>query len=207
MDLKSVGEQYRKDKLLESDVDPNPIFELQKWLKSAIEAREKYPNAVHLSTTDSQGFPQGRVVLAKEISASGVSFFTHYNSPKGREIAANSNVSLTFYWKELDRQVRVRGVAKKLSRQENVEYFASRAKLSQVASSISNQSEPVKLADLEAEFARLSSSGPIECPKHWGGYRVEPIDFEFWQGRENRLNDRLFYERVDGDWKISRLAP
>lgn len=197
--------------LRRKDLNPDPIVQSKVWLQQAIDAQVTEPNAMTLATVDATGQPSSRTVLLKGIDERGFSFFTNYESRKGRELAANPKASLTIFWAGLERQVNIRGNVSKLSRQESEAYFAVRPPGSQLGAWVSRQSTEVasrealegRLKEVEAEF----SGKVVPTPSYWGGYVLEPVEVEFWQGRPNRLHDRLRYARENGVWRIARLSP
>ncbi len=211
IELQKLREDYSLSSLDESDVLQNPIEQFKQWIQEALKAGVPEPNAMNLATVDYEGRPHSRIVLLKGFDENGFVFFTNYASDKGREIEANPNVSLCFFWIELERQVRIDGVAKKISKSESEAYFKSRPHKSQVGALASNQSEVVenrlfleqKFEKLEAEFVE----GEVPMPETWGGYVIEPSVIEFWQGRRSRLHDRIKYERKVDNWIIKRLSP
>jgi pyridoxamine 5'-phosphate oxidase len=189
----------------------DPMEQFAAW---SAEAREDVPldEAMTLATVDEQGWPDARMVLLKGFGPDGIRFFTNYESAKGHELEANPRAALVVYWRELDRQVRVRGEVERLSPQDSDAYFASRPRDSQIAASISPQSRPIERGELDRRFEEtlrgLGDDDPVR-PEHWGGYLVRPFAIEFWQGRENRMHDRFLYTRNTGNegWSIERLAP
>jgi pyridoxamine 5'-phosphate oxidase len=213
MTLASIRNEYARAGLLERDVLPDAIAQLERWMSEAIAAGVTEANAATLATCTPEGEPRARVVLVKGLDARGVTFFTNYDSAKGRDLAANPRAALVLFWKELERQVRIVGDASRVDREESEAYFASRPRGSQLGAWASSQSRIVAsreeldaaLAATEARFA----SGPVPTPPHWGGYRVAPRTMEFWQGRPSRMHDRLVYTRdgATGPWRIERLAP
>ena len=192
-------------------VASTPIAQFKRWFEEAISAKITEPNAMTLCTISPSGSPSSRVVLLKDYMDRGLTFFSNYQSRKGRDIEVNPQVALCFYWPDLERQVRIEGVATRLSAIESDEYFAKRPRGSQLGSSVSPQSSVVSSRDeLEAKLQALTQQyegTAVPRPAHWGGYCVTPNRVEFWQGRENRLHDRILYEQSDGEWRISRLAP
>ena len=214
-ELKSIADlrkEYTRGGLDEADADPDPIAQFDLWIHQAIQAGIYEPTAMTLATITPQGEPAARVVLLKHFDHDGFVFFTNYDSDKGRDLAANPRAGLCFYWDQLERQVRVTGGVSKTSREASEKYFARRPRGSQLGAWVSRQSKPIAgrrvleedLARHEAQFAGRD----VPCPPHWGGYCVKPDTIEFWQGRQNRLHDRLRYTRqADGTWKIERLAP
>ncbi len=211
MDLGDLREQYQSEGLDLPDADPDPIAQFRSWFADVEASGLWEPNAMVVSTVDETGWPAARIVLLKALDDRGFVFYTNYGSDKGRELAAVPRTSLTFFWTELRRQVRVRGVARQLGDAENDAYFAGRPRGSQLGAWASPQSQVVEGRHvLEARFAELDAryrDAEIPRPPHWGGIAVEPQRIEFWQGRENRLHDRLRYERSAGSWSIVRLAP
>lgn len=196
----------------ENEALADPFDQFRVWLGEAHQGGIHQPNAMILSTVDGRGRPDARVVLLKGLDERGLVFFTHRTSAKGRQMDGNAHTALTFYWGALERQVRVRGDAERTTDAESDEYFLSRPRLSQLSAIVSNQSEVVAGRDaLETALATLdarTADGTVERPRHWGGYRVVPEEFEFWQGRANRLHDRIRY-RLDSEraWVRERLAP
>lgn len=196
--------------LNEEDIDPDPIAEFQRWFALAQRADEPQPNAMALATVTAAGEPALRMVLLYQADASGFVFFTNYESDKGRDLAVHASAALAFYWPRLHRQVRIAGSVSRTSRQESEAYWAQRPPGHRVSAAASAQSRPVPdRSVLEAEVARLEAQYPEgpPLPDFWGGYRVAPAVIEFWQGRINRLHDRLRYVREDTDWRVERLAP
>ena len=196
----------------ERGVHRDPIRQFAKWFGEAVEAVPQLPNAVTLSTATKDGKPSARVVLMKSFDEDGFVFFTNYGSRKGKELTTNPRAELLFYWPELHRQVRIEGTVEKTSEQESDDYFQTRPRESQVSAWASSQSGVVKnRKELEKrfhEFDRRYGNRRVPRPPHWGGYRLRPRRIEFWQGRENRLHDRLVYLLRGGKtWALQRLAP
>jgi pyridoxamine 5'-phosphate oxidase len=195
--------------LKKSPNHPYPLFE--KWFESAVRAGLKLPNAMTLATASGGGKPAARIVLLKGIDPKGLTFFTNYRSRKSGDLAANPRATLLFYWPQLDLQVRIDGRVRKVSARESDEYFATRPRESQIGAHASRQSTP--MADqsvLFAEFGRLSKKfdgKEVPRPNHWGGFRVEPVSFEFWKGRDYRLHDRLVYTKKGAGWRKTLLFP
>jgi pyridoxamine 5'-phosphate oxidase len=194
------------------DLDPDPIKQFSNWFTAAIEAQIRDVNAMTLATAGGDAKPSVRVVLLKGFDQDGFVFFTNYESEKGKELEANPYAALGFYWIELDRQIRISGPVGKTSREESERYFHSRPIGSQLGAWASRQSKVIDARRvLDARMAEMTeryAEKPIPLPPHWGGFRVRPERFEFWQGRPNRLHDRFRYTRKpDGKWTIDRLAP
>lgn len=201
--------EYKNRELTEAQSSNDPFEELKLWLNCAHTEEIPDYNAFHLGTTNLDGNITGRILLLKEVSPTGLIFFTHYTSRKGKQISENNKVSATFFWPTLDRQIRIEGLAEKLNDSANDTYFKSRPIESQVATVISKQSKHLKNREtIEEQFDTLIKSGlQIERPKTWGGYVILPNYFEFWQGRPHRLNDRIVYEKHNEKWIKQRLAP
>ena len=210
MDLAALRQDYARESLTERDVERDPITQFEKWFDQAIHAGMIEPNAMTLATSTRDGHPAARMVLLKGVDATGFVFFTDYRSRKGTELANNPNVSLCFWWDALQRQVRVTGTAAKVSPDESAAYFKTRPHGSRIGAWASTQSAPLASREaLEREVDRWMLEHPVEVPlpSHWGGYRVAPVEFEFWQGRQSRLHDRIVYTREGDGWKIGRLSP
>ncbi len=209
--LRSIRTSYDRGELIESAVDPDPIAQFQTWLADALRIDAHEPNAMTLATVDAAGGPNARVVLLRGVDARGFVFYTNYESCKGRELAALPRAVLVFWWPELERQVRIRGDVALVSAEESDAYFATRPRGHKLGACVSAQSAAIAgRAVLEARLAELERAYPGEAvprPPHWGGYRVTPDEIEFWQGRTNRLHDRLVYRRAAGAWRIERLSP
>jgi pyridoxamine 5'-phosphate oxidase len=209
--LNSTRREYGQRELRKNQVSSDPYQQFTVWFEEAIAVVALDPNAMVFATIDEKGFPDARVVLLKGMDSQGFVFFTHYSSPKGMQVAQNNHVALNFYWRELARQVRIKGLIEKISRQESDVYFHSRPRQSQICTVASHQSEVVanrKVLDtLVQTIENQYKDKDIPCPNTWGGYRVIPLEFEFFQGRDNRLNDRIRYLKVDNNWHIDRLSP
>ena len=192
-------------------VDRDPIKQFQLWFDDAIAARLPLPEAMTLATVAPDGKPSARMVLLKQVDHHGFVFFTNYQSVKAKQLDANPNAALVFYWSQLDRQVRVEGSVSKISAAESSEYFSTRPRESQIGAWASPQSEVIEAREvLEKRAQELTEQyrdRDIERPEHWGGYRLEPDRIEFWKSRIGRLHDRILYQRTTAGWTISRLAP
>jgi pyridoxamine 5'-phosphate oxidase len=190
-------------------VAPDPIAQFEAWFAEA-ERVVPLPEAMNLATVDADGAPNARMVLLKGFGPDGFRFFSNYESAKGDELAANPQAALVIYWRELDRQVRIRGEVERLSPEDSDAYFASRPRDSQIAAAISPQSRPIEREELDRRYAELAAelgeSDP-QRPEHWGGYLLRPEVIEFWQGRDSRMHDRLVYTRRSDGWELERLAP
>ncbi|APU70296.1 MAG: pyridoxamine 5'-phosphate oxidase [Bacteroidota bacterium] len=211
-DLTAYRKSYEKGALDEVDVPQNPWELFQNWFELAdASANIEEANAMTLATVDQSLMPKSRVVLLKSFDQEGFRFFTNYGSEKGRDLESNPQCCLSFFWPALEKQVIIKGKAEKLPRQESEEYFHSRPKGSQLGALASHQSSVIsnreelenRLKDLEQQY----QDGSVPLPDYWGGYLVRPVSFEFWQGRQNRLHDRLLYTPNNDNWKIERLAP
>jgi len=202
---------YRLHSLDEADVAPDPFTQFDKWWDEVIKSGIDEANAMTLATATPDGIPSARIVLLKGYDKRGFIFYTNYNSHKGQELAANAHAALVFFWKELERQVRIEGTVIKTSEAESREYFNSRPAGSRIGAIVSPQSETISnRAALETKYNEVQAAHEhkeILLPAHWGGYIVQPRLFEFWQGRSSRLHDRIQYQLQEGSWKISRLAP
>lgn len=205
---------YSLRSLSENEVAADPVEQFGQWWREALEAELLEVNAMTLATASADGVPSARIVLLKGFSPKGFVFFTNYESFKGRQLAENPKASLVFFWKELERQVRITGLVQKVSEKESEEYFQSRPAGSRLGAVVSPQSNVIsnrewleeKYAAAEKEFGESAKN--IERPEHWGGYVVRPVVMEFWQGRPSRLHDRLEYTlKENGEWDLHRLAP
>jgi pyridoxamine 5'-phosphate oxidase len=195
----------------EKTIDRDPIRQFQTWFNDAIEAKLPLPEAMTLATATPDGKPSARMVLLKQVDNDGFVFFTNYKSAKAEQLDANPYAALVFYWARLDRQVRVEGSVVRTSAQESRDYFKTRPRESQIGAWASAQSEVISGREVLEERAReletLYGDRDIDCPEHWGGYRLTPERIEFWNSRIGRLHDRILYERDSTGWVISRLAP
>ncbi|MFN3939034.1 MAG: pyridoxamine 5'-phosphate oxidase [Chitinophagales bacterium] len=208
-DVKHLRRSYEKESLDIAEADASPIRQFSKWFNAAMQLGEFEANAMLLSTATPDGKPSARMMLMKEFGEHGFVFFTNYESRKGREIANNPKACITFWWAPLEKQVRIEGVLQKMADSESEAYFKSRPQGSQAGAIASPQSTviPSRLW-LEERFAETEKQKDLQRPPHWGGFILEPEVMEFWQGRPNRLHDRLRYTRTeDNNWKIERLAP
>ena len=211
INIADIRKEYKLKLLLEKDVDADAIRQFQQWWNEALLSNIEEPNAMTLATTNKHGKPSARIVLLKGLSNDGFVFYTNYESRKAGELKENPHAALLFFWKELERQVRIEGTITKTSEQESAEYFSSRPQLSKIGAWSSPQSSVIASRDeLEknvSKYQQQFGDGEIPRPPHWGGYIVKPTVIEFWQGRRNRLHDRLQYTLRNDKWIIERLAP
>jgi pyridoxamine 5'-phosphate oxidase len=211
MSIADLRREYAAARLDEAEVERDPFRQFAHWFEEARRAELEEPNAMTLATASADGAPSARIVLLKAADERGFAFFTDYRSRKGRELEANPRAALVFYWGELERQVRVTGTVSRVSRDENEKYFLSRPRGSRLGAWTSHQSTVVDArADLEERLEAMTArfdGGDVPLPPHWGGFWVRPDTIEFWQGRENRLHDRIRYLREGGAWKVERLSP
>jgi pyridoxamine 5'-phosphate oxidase len=210
--IAEIRKDYRHAALSEQDVLPDPIEQFRQWWEAVRKSNIDEPNAMTLATASSDGFPSARIVLLKGFDQRGFVFYTNYNSFKGQQLMENPRACLVFFWKELERQVRITGIIERVTERESEEYFNSRPEPSKISSAVSPQSEVIAsrewLEEKVLEKMNASSQKQIQRPAHWGGYRVKPAIIEFWQGRESRLHDRIQYSlQENGSWLIERLAP
>ncbi|SDE16232.1 pyridoxamine 5'-phosphate oxidase [Niabella drilacis] len=212
-EIAGIRINYSKKSLSETEVAADPISQFNHWWQEAMESQISEVNAMTLATADANGIPDARIVLLKDVSEKGFVFFTNYESRKGKELHENPNACLVFFWKELERQVRITGTVTRVSEAESDAYFYSRPASSQIGAIASPQSAVIPGRafldqQTQAITERIASGQDIIRPAHWGGYQVTPVSVEFWQGRPSRLHDRLRYTRQEGLlWKIERLAP
>ena len=207
-----MRKEYTQKALVESGMETDPTRQFNMWWNEALEAKIIEVNAVTLATSSADGMPSARTVLMKGFSEKGFSFFTNYNSFKGQQLSENPKACLLFFWKELERQVRITGIVEKLSSEESNAYFQSRPRASQVGAVASPQSQVIEsrqwLDEKYKEVFDQVENTTVQRPPHWGGYIVRPVIIEFWQGRLGRLHDRIQYTLLEnGGWKIERLAP
>jgi pyridoxamine 5'-phosphate oxidase len=211
MSIADIRRVYARARLDEASVSQDPLVEFHQWFTQAIEAKVPEPNAMSLATATLDGAPSVRVVLLKGYDERGFVFFTDYRSQKGIELEANPQAALAFYWSELERQVRIAGLVEKTSAEESAAYFRTRPLGSRLGAWVSHQSRVIpSRAELESgllEFKERFPTADVPLPPHWGGYRLRPEGVEFWQGREDRLHDRIRYVRDGERWRVERLSP
>jgi len=210
MKLKDIKLEYVREELNTEDLKANPYDQLHDWMNDVIQAEITYPNAATLSTVSADHIPSSRTVLIKDYHELGITFFSDYTSAKAMDINSNKNVSLLFFWKELDRQIRINGQVSKIDPMKSENYWNSRPKESQISAMASNQSSIISKEELYEHVNQLNSefkNKTIPCPPNWGGYLVSIDSAEFWQGRPNRLHDRFKYTKHKSSWQIQRLAP
>ena len=210
--IADIRKSYSRKKLSEKKASTDPFKQFGKWWKQALASKIVEPNAMTLATASADGVPSARIVLLKDFSKDGFVFFTNYESFKGRQLSENPKACLVFFWKDLERQVRITGLVEKTDPKISEEYFHSRPAGSQLGALVSPQSRVIPnrdwLDDRYKESKKEIAGGTIPRPGHWGGYLVKPVIIEFWQGRPSRLHDRLQYSlQEDGSWKMERLAP
>ncbi len=211
VDIAKLRREYSLKSLNESEVSSDPIAQFEFWLNEAIDSQLPEPNAMTLATSTFEGKPSARVVLLKQFNAEGFSFFTNYDSRKGKNLLQNPYAAINFYWPELERQVRIEGKVAKASDSESDKYFRTRPEKSKIGAWASPQSSVIPsrryLENLMSDFDEEFHNKSIARPKNWGGYILKPTLFEFWQGRPNRLHDRIQYSLINEKWVIERLAP
>lgn len=210
--IADIRKDYKLRSLLEKDVATHPLRQFDTWWQEALHSEIDEVNAMTLATASADGVPAARIVLLKGYDERGFVFFTNYESFKGMQLAENPRACLVFFWKELERQVRITGLVEKVSADESDAYFNSRPEGSRIGAWVSPQSQVITsrewLEEQEKKYIRDFLAQPLNRPAHWGGYRVKPINIEFWQGRSNRLHDRILYTlQGDNAWTIERLAP
>jgi pyridoxamine 5'-phosphate oxidase len=210
--VSELRNEYSKASLDVSAISSDPIAQFERWFQEALDTKVLEPNAMNLSTVNEHNRPSSRIVLLKGIEKSKFLFYTNYQSSKGKELSANPACALTFFWPELERQVRIEGTADRVAEATSEKYFQSRPRGSQIGAWTSPQSAVLqsrtileeRALEIEKKFEGMSS---LPRPKQWGGYQVEPFIIEFWQGRPNRLHDRIQFSKIDNAWNICRLAP
>lgn len=211
MNLADIRTDYTKHGLLETDLASDPFYQFGLWFNQALNAQIEEPNAMTLATSSLDGQPSARIVLLKGFDHQGFVFYTNYESRKGKEIELNNKAAILFFWSSLERQIRIEGHIEKVSAEESKEYFDSRPEASRIGAWSSHQSAPIPsrkvIEESFNEMSQVYAQQMIPLPPYWGGYRLKPHVFEFWQGRESRLHDRLRYKLVDGQWDIDRLSP
>jgi pyridoxamine 5'-phosphate oxidase len=211
-DIAALRKEYTKAELDSSGIDKNPLKQFSMWFQEAIQSKVAEPNAMHLATVNQDGRPSGRIVLLKGLVADKFQFYSNYQSQKAKDLDSNTACALTFFWPVLERQIRVEGTASRVSLQQSDEYFQSRPRGSQLGAWSSPQSSIIndriileeRMTKMELKFENVD---PIPRPHQWGGYEVDAFMIEFWQGRPNRLHDRMRYTKVDNAWLVHRLAP
>ena len=211
-DLAQIRKEYTQSELDEKAIAPNPISQFDKWFNEALSAKVLEANAMNLSTVSSNGRPSSRIVLLKGFNEEGFTFYTNYQSAKGKELEQTPFCALSFFWPELERQVRLEGSVERVSEEQSDIYFKSRPRESQIGAWASPQSSRITSRSLLEERyksmeKKFEGKDSIGRPNQWGGYLVKPFLIEFWQGRPSRLHDRIQYTLIDGQWNISRLAP
>lgn len=212
-DLSELRLNYQKGELYEDQVNPNPHMQFLQWFNHALAAQLHEPYAMSLATANAQGRPHVRTVLLRGATETGYDFYTNYDSQKGLDLAENPYAELLFYWQEQERQIRISGKVIKISEEESTDYYHKRPRESQIAAHISTPQSGVVASreELQQRFwdlhQQVANQEELDKPEFWGGYRLQPNYYEFWQGRPNRLHDRLSYERIDGTWKLQRLMP
>ncbi|MEH6822700.1 MAG: pyridoxamine 5'-phosphate oxidase [Motiliproteus sp.] len=210
-DLTRIRREYQSEPLLETALDPSPVTQFSYWFSEYQQLDPDNVTAMVLATASTGGSPSARIVLLKHYDAEGFCWYSDYRSHKGQVLALNPQAELLFYWPGLDRQIRISGEVQRLDRASAEHYFSERPRGSQLSAAASCQSQ--RLVDREQLVQQVEAVAqqyreqPIPCPEQWGGYRLRPLRYEFWQGRENRLHDRLVYSLEDADWIISRLSP
>lgn len=212
-DLSELRLNYQKGELYEDQVNPNPHMQFLQWFNHALAAQLHEPYAMSLATANAQGRPHVRTVLLRGATETGYDFYTNYDSQKGLDLAENPYAELLFYWQEQERQIRISGKVIKILEEESTDYYHKRPRESQIAAHISTPQSGVVASreELQQRFwdlhQQVANQEELDKPEFWGGYRLQPDYYEFWQGRPNRLHDRLSYERIDGTWKLQRLMP
>ena len=210
-EISKLRKEYSLKELRKKNVNKNPFDQFSNWFQDAVKSKIEEPNAMILATADKSGTPSLRVVLLKSVDIDGLIFYTNYNSQKGRELSENPNASILFFWLPLERQIRISGKVIKLDEKESFEYFKSRPYESQIGAWASKQSEAIDdRTELEKKFEKYKSlfkEGNVPLPPNWGGFKLVPQTFEFWQGRESRLHDRIRYSKSENGWELHRISP
>ena len=209
--LNEIRRDFAGKPLNEAAVENDPVSQFEVWFEEAVNAQLLDPYAMSLSTVNSSGQPSTRIVYMRGVKEGGFVFYTNYNSSKGSDLSENNKVALNFFWGELERQIRIEGEALKISQSDSDQYFSKRPRESQIGAWASSQSERlddrIQLEDKIVFYNEKFKGVDVPRPPHWGGYIVNPIRVEFWQGRPNRLHDRIVYQKMGGDWKQSRISP
>lgn len=211
MNIEALRREYKRSELNDESVDPDPVKQFQSWFEEALRSDIDEVNAMTLATADKNGRPSARIVLLKSFTSDGFTFYTNYEGRKSRDLMKNPYAALVLFWKELERQIRIEGRVEKVSAEESEKYFLSRSYESRISATVSPQSKEVPsrrhLEDMWVKKLKEVEGKEFHRPDYWGGFRVIPDRIEFWQGRPNRLHDRILYSLNDGKWRISRLAP
>ncbi len=210
--IAALREDYRAKTLEIEDIHANPFSQFKEWFQEALDSSIKEANAMTIATVDAEGKPSARIVLLKGFDENGLIFYTNYESKKGQDLAANPNIAAVFLWKDLERQIRIEGIAKKITKAASLKYFQSRPKGSQIGAWASPQSQVIpdrsilenNVKTLKEQYKNVDN---LPIPNHWGGYIIQPTMIEFWQGRSSRLHDRICYKKEGKNWAIERLAP